>query len=133
MFFGTLAAINGHRRSRTDIGGLRRTLTDKDGHMWTCTDIGGLGRTRVAKGRPAAGLPFATRVPLCYAISEGRPPAFRDRITKGNPCPPMSCPFLDSIRQRTCFWFISKTKFLVKQNFYLPQNNQYIFNIIIHL
>ena len=27
----------------------------------------------------------------------------------------------------------SKTKFLVKQNFYLPQNNQYIFNIDIHL
>ena len=81
VFFGTLADINGHWPSRTDIGGLRRTLTDKDGHWWTWTDIGGLGRTRVAKGRPA----------------------FRDRITKGNPCPPMSCPFLDSIRQRTCF------------------------------
>ena len=26
-----------------------------------------------------------------------------------------------------------KQNFLVKQNFYLPQNNQYIFNIIIHL
>ena len=82
----------GHWRTLTDIGGLGRTLADSDGHLRTRTDIGGLGRTladsdglgrtRVAKGRPA----------------------FRDRITKGNPCPPMSCPFLDSIRQRT--WFL---------------------------
>ena len=39
------------------------TLADIDGYWRTRTDIGELGRTRVAKGWPA----------------------FRDRITKGNP------------------------------------------------
>ena len=63
MFFGTLADIDGHWRTWTDIGGLGRTLADSDGHWRTQTEIGGLRRTRVAKGRPA----------------------FRDRITKGNP------------------------------------------------
>ena len=63
VFFGTLADIDGHWKTWTDIGGLGRTLVDSDGHWRTQTDIGGLRRTRVAKGRPA----------------------FRDRITKGNP------------------------------------------------
>ena len=30
-FFGTLADIEGHWRTRMDIGGLRRTLADSDG------------------------------------------------------------------------------------------------------
>ena len=63
VVFGTLADIDGHWRTWTDIGGLGRTLADSDGHWRTQTDIGGLRRTRVAKVRPA----------------------FRDRITKGNP------------------------------------------------
>ena len=50
MFFGTLADIDGHWRTWTDIGGLGWTLADSDGHWRTQTDIGGLRRTRVAKG-----------------------------------------------------------------------------------
>ena len=63
MFFGTLADIDGHWRTWTDIGGLGRTLADLDGQWRTWTDIGGLRRTRFAKGRPV----------------------FRDCKTKGNP------------------------------------------------
>ena len=63
VFFGTLADIDGHWRTWTDIDGLGRTLADSDGHWRTQTVIGGLRRTLVAKGRPA----------------------FRDRKTKGNP------------------------------------------------
>ena len=63
VFFGTLADIDGHWRTWTDIGGLGRTLADLDGQWRTWTDIGGLRRTCFAKGRPV----------------------FRDRKTKGNP------------------------------------------------
>ena len=42
VFFGTLADIDGHWRTWTDIGGLERTLADSDGHWRTQTDIGGL-------------------------------------------------------------------------------------------
>ena len=45
MFFGTLADIDGHWRTWTDIGGLGRTMADLDGHWQTRTDIGRLGRT----------------------------------------------------------------------------------------
>ena len=38
MFFGTLADIDGHWRTWTDIGGHRRTLADLDGHWWTLSD-----------------------------------------------------------------------------------------------
>ena len=38
MFFGTLADIDGHWRTWTDIGGLGRTLADSDGHWRTQTD-----------------------------------------------------------------------------------------------
>ena len=62
MVFGTLADIDGHWRTWTDIGGLGRTLADLDGQWRTWTDIGGLRRTCFAKGRPV----------------------FRDRKTKGN-------------------------------------------------
>ena len=56
MFFGTLADIDGHWRTWTDIGGLGRTLADLDGQWRTWTDIGGLRRTRFAKGRPVFGI-----------------------------------------------------------------------------
>ena len=59
----TLADLDGQWRTWTDNGGLGRTLADSDGHWQTRTDIGGLRRTRFAKGRPV----------------------FRDRKTKGNP------------------------------------------------
>ena len=45
VFFGTLADIDGHWRTWTDIGGLGRTLVDLDGQWRTWTDIGRLGRT----------------------------------------------------------------------------------------
>ena len=50
VFFGTLADIDGHWRTRKDIGGLGRTLADSDGQWRTRTDIGGLRRTCVARG-----------------------------------------------------------------------------------
>ena len=61
MFFGTLADIDGHWRTWTDIGGLGRTLADLDGQWRTWTDIGRLGRTladsdRLVLQRAAAGL-----------------------------------------------------------------------------
>ena len=56
MFFGTLADIDGHWRTWTDIGGLGRTMADLDGHWQTRSDIGGLRRTRFAKGRPVFGI-----------------------------------------------------------------------------
>ena len=68
------------------------TLADINGHWRSRTDIGGLRRTRTDIG----GL--------------GRTLADSDGLVSqrgglpGNPCPPMSCPFLDSIRQRTCFF-----------------------------
>ena len=45
MFFGTLADIDGHWRTWTDISGLGRTMADLDGQWRTWTDIGRLGRT----------------------------------------------------------------------------------------
>ena len=39
MFFGTLADIDGHWRTWTDIGGLGRTMADLDGHWRTQTDL----------------------------------------------------------------------------------------------
>ena len=55
MFFGTLADIDGHWRTWTDIGGLGRTLADLDGQWRTWTDIGGLRRTCFAN-TPVAGI-----------------------------------------------------------------------------
>ena len=45
VVFGTLADIDGHWRTWTDISGLGRTMADLDGHWQTRTDIGGLRRT----------------------------------------------------------------------------------------
>ena len=47
MLFPFLSVFLGHWRTRTDIGGLGRTLADSDGHWRTRTDIGGLGWTLV--------------------------------------------------------------------------------------
>ena len=87
MFFGTLADIDGHWRTWTDIGGLGRTLADSDGHWRTQTDS-------CCKGEAC----------LPRSHNKGEPLSPKSCAKKShNVCPPRSCPFLDSMRQWTCF------------------------------
>ena len=97
VFFGTL----------TDIGGLGRTLADSAGHWRTRTDNGGLGQTLADSDG------FVLQGEACFPRShnKGEPLSPKSCAKNShNVCPPMSAyvlSFLNSMRQRTCFWVIS--------------------------
>ena len=80
----------GHWRTKTDIGGLGRTLADIDGHWRTWTDISGLGRTMADLDGQWRTWTDIGRLGRTLADSDGHWRTQTDSFCKGQTCLPRS-------------------------------------------
>ena len=114
VFFGTSADNDEHWRTRTDIGGLEQKLVDSDGHRQTehfSLKIFSASYSRYVTLKAELPLPSSCcKGEACLPRSHYKGQTSNSKScakNSHNVCPPIFHPFLDSLRQRTCFGVIS--------------------------